>query len=156
MKGGSDCLWALIQSSNIVSSCWNKLWWCRPFTSCLNSTEKYNLCTSPFEILFVLLSKYSNEKTREGKPSLCWRIGQFVNHFLIVNEGLQGSLPRLEGQWRRPVWTEGAEREKRLAVGTLSLRGPPNPIGPLLPGSQSAGAGSWERLSLPPKTLMRV
>lgn len=38
----------------------------------------------------------------------------------------------------------GAEREKGLAVGTLSLRGPLNPICPLLPGPQSAGAGSWE------------
>lgn len=33
-------------------------------------------------------------------------------------------------------------REKGLAVGTLSLRGPLNPISPLLPGSQSAGASS--------------
>lgn len=81
MKKGSDCLWAIIQSSNIVSTCWNKPRWCLPFTPCLNSTGKSNLCISPVEILFVLLSKYSNEKTRGGKPSLCLRIGQFVKPF---------------------------------------------------------------------------
>lgn len=36
----------------------------------------------------------------------------------------------------------GGREGEGVAVGTLSLRGPPNPIGPLLPGSQSAGAGS--------------
>lgn len=110
-----------IQSSNIVSTCWNKLWWCRPFTACLNSSEKCNSYINPAETLFVLLSKYSNEK-----PSLCERIGQFLNHFLIVNEGLQGSLPRLEGQWRRPVWTVkgGREGEGACCGDTVTERTP--------------------------------
>lgn len=68
-----------------------------------------------------------------------------MNRFLIVNEGLQGSLPRLEGPMAKACLNSeigGGERERGLAVGTLSLRGPLNPIGPLLPGSQRVGAGS--------------
>lgn len=48
---------------------------------------------------FVRLSKYSNESTRGRKAKFLAQNGPVVEHFLIVNQGLDGILPRLVGKW---------------------------------------------------------
>lgn len=76
-----------------------------------------------------------------------------MGRFLIVDEGLRGSLPKA-----REANGEGLFKQCRGGPEESHRRGGPlkPPSAPSPPGPQSAGAGSRERLSLPPETLMRV
>lgn len=114
----SVTVFAFIYSSHIVSTYLNKRW-----------GFLYSVFEKHWEVSLLLIFCLCSSPNIQSE----WKESQnrpVLEHFLIVNEALQGSLPKLEGQWWRLVRTEGAEREKGLAVGILSPRGPLNPIGP--------------------------